>query len=290
MEASPTATRPADPQPATDRHPTERAPNDRPAPSAPRALVEVEYFTDPLCCWSWAIEPQWRRLRYELGTQLAWRYRMGGMIQDWDSYGDPVNSIHRPSQMGPLWYQVREMSGMPLEHRLWVEDPPRSSYPACAAVKAAELQSPEAAEAYLRRLREATMLRRMNVARPETLQQLADELTEDGRVEFDAARFAADLHSRPALDAFREDLRRGRYLEIGRYPTLIVRRAGEERGLLLVGYRPYDSLRKALCHVDDRLEWSEHAPSSDQYKTYWGSVLERELQELKRPAHGARRT
>jgi hypothetical protein len=28
-------------------------------------LAFIEYFTDPLCSWSWAFEAQWRRLRYE---------------------------------------------------------------------------------------------------------------------------------------------------------------------------------------------------------------------------------
>src|SRR5690242_21305745 len=28
-------------------------------------LLEVIYYTDPLCCWSWAFEPQWRRFLYE---------------------------------------------------------------------------------------------------------------------------------------------------------------------------------------------------------------------------------
>lgn len=83
-------------------------------PPSITTLVEIEYFTDPLCCWSWGLEPQWRRLRFEFGTQLSWRYRMGGMIPDWDSYQDPINSINRRSQMAPLWYQARELSGMPL--------------------------------------------------------------------------------------------------------------------------------------------------------------------------------
>lgn len=242
--------------------------------------VEVDYFTDPLCCWSWALEPQWRRLRFEFGGQLAYRYRMGGMISDWNSYDDPINSIGRPMQMGPLWFQVREVSGMPLDDRIWWEDPPASSYPACAAVKAAELQSNAAAEAYLRRLREAVMVKRRNTARRETLLKLADELEREGSPPFDAARFARDRNSAEVLEAFREDLRTARYMGIGRFPTLVLRRHGEAGGLMLVGYRPYETIRSAIRHLDSRIEPKRRTCDRAVYDGYWGGALERELREL----------
>ncbi|WP_164100857.1 DsbA family protein [Candidatus Laterigemmans baculatus] len=251
--------------------------------AATTGLVEIEYFTDPLCCWSWALEPQWRRLRFEFGNQLAWRYRMGGMISDWSSYDDPVNSIHRPSQMGPLWFQARELSGMPLEDRIWLEDPPESSYPGCAAFKAAELQSPQAGEAYLRLLREAAMFGRQNIARQEVLERLARQLQEEQAVAFDAERFAEDFQSPEVRTALREDLRLARYLGIGRYPSLILRRPGEERGLLLTGYRPYKSLVAAVRHVDDRTRPDRRADSVEAYQAYWGRTLDREIAELESP-------
>jgi len=62
--------------------------------------VEIVYYTDPLCCWSWAFEPQWRRLQYKLRDKLSVRYCMGGLIADWKNFNDEVNSINRPAQMG----------------------------------------------------------------------------------------------------------------------------------------------------------------------------------------------
>lgn len=250
------------------------------ATPAAEPLVDIEYFTDPLCCWSWAMEPQWRRVRFEFDGRVSWRYRMGGMIPDWNSYQDPINSISRPSQMGPLWFQARELSGMPLADRIWFEDPPDSSYPACAAVKAAQLQSPLAAEAYLRRLREAVMTERRNIARPDVLLAIAEEVQDEGGAVLDAGRIAHDWTSPQVRDAFREDLRTAGYLGIGRFPTLILRRHGEEGGLMLVGYRPYESIRAALRHVDAAAELVRQASSRDEYEAYWGGVLDRELQEV----------
>jgi putative protein-disulfide isomerase len=63
--------------------------------------IEIEYFTDPLCCWSWAFELHWRRFINEYQHLFTWKYRMGGLIRDWKSYSDPLNDITRPAQMGP---------------------------------------------------------------------------------------------------------------------------------------------------------------------------------------------
>jgi len=62
--------------------------------------IEIEYFTDPLCCWSWAMEPGLRRLRSEFGDAIALRSRMGGMLLDWRRFSDPLNAVYRPAQMG----------------------------------------------------------------------------------------------------------------------------------------------------------------------------------------------
>lgn len=217
------------------------------------AALHITYYTDPLDAWSWAFEPAWRRLRAEYGGagagQIAWRYCMTGLVADWQRFDDPLNAVSRPAQMGPYWLQVRHTTGMPLDELLWVEDPPASSYPACLAVKAAELQGPAAGEAYLRRVRQAGMLERRNVARPEVLVAIAKELAAaESTVEWDAERFCHDLDGDAPREAFREDLRDASYREIGRSPTLILRGA-EGRATMVVGYRPYPALLEAVRYL-----------------------------------------
>jgi predicted DsbA family dithiol-disulfide isomerase len=205
--------------------------------------IQVEYYTDPLCSWSWALEPHWRRLQEELRGRLSWRYRMGGMLADWTSYHDPLNAVASAAQMAPQWFYVRQEAGTRLDERIWMEDPPASSYPACLAFKAAELQGAEAADGYLRRLREAVMLQRRNIARGEVLLQLAEEAAAAG--ELDHERFQFDLDADGAREAFREDLKEARYRGIGRFPALILRHTGG-RAVLLIGYRPYEALIEAV--------------------------------------------
>jgi predicted DsbA family dithiol-disulfide isomerase len=213
-------------------------------------VVAITDYTDPLCAWSWALEPHRCRLRAEFGGRLAWRSVMGGMIADWRTYHDPLNSIHNPSQLGPHWFQVRQLTGVTLDERIWHEDPPASSYPACLAVKAAERQGSQAGEAYLHRLRAAVMGSRRNIARAEVLLALAEELADDRSrgLGFDVERFRDDLVGPEVRDAFQEDLREVRYRGIDRFPTLVLR-AGDEPEIALAGYRPYEILREALARV-----------------------------------------
>jgi len=245
-----------------------------------RPPVELAYYTDPLCPWSWAMEPHWRRLRFEFGGRIAWRYVMGGMVKDWRSYRDEINTVHRPSQMGPQCYQVRHLTGMPLDERIWHEDPPASSYPACLAVKAAARQGVEAGEAYLRRLRESIMLGRRNVARGEVLLSLAEEVAGEDRpgLAFDVARFADDLLGDHVRDAFQADLKETRAGDIARFPTLLLR-GTEGPGIALVGYRPYEVMREALTRIAPDFQPIRAATDAAGYVAFWGRAAACEVAE-----------
>jgi predicted DsbA family dithiol-disulfide isomerase len=211
----------------------------------------VTYYTDPLCCWSWAFEPVWLRLRRACVGRLAWRVRMGGMIRRWDQYDDPLNAIHRPGQMGPLWLQAERETGVRMDTRVWAEDPPQSSWPACLAFKAAELQSPLAGEAYLKRMRRALFADSRNIARREVLAGIAAECQAACPSRFDAARWESDFGAPEAQRAFRADMGEARMLGIGRFPTLVL--SGRAGRRLLTGWRPYEALAGELLALAPEL-------------------------------------
>ena len=207
---------------------------------------------------------------------------MTGLIPSWDRFSDPVNAVSRPLQMGPVCVEVRHRTGQPLDDRVWVEKPPASSYPACLAVKAAGLQSDAAAEAVLRRLREALFLERRDVSDPAVLRALARSVADARPDLLDFSRFSTDLDGPEAEAAFRDDLREARYLGLTRTPALTLRRAdgaddGQGRTLLLVGYRPYDVLRCALDHLG--LAPERRADDPDVYAAFWGGATDREITE-----------
>ena len=118
-------------------------------------------------------EEEWQKFKGILGERLHITYHMGGLIPDWKTFNDSINSVTRPLQMGPVWMHIAEITKVKVNHMVWMRDPPSSSYPACIAFKCAELQSRQAAELYLGMLREAVMLFGQNISKNETLLSLA---------------------------------------------------------------------------------------------------------------------
>ena len=243
--------------------------------------MEIQFYTDPLCCWSWAFEPQWRRLRYEYSGRIKWRYRMAGLIPNWSSYSDPLNGVAKPIQMGPIWLEAKHLSGMPIEDKVWFNNPPASSYPACIAVKCAGLQSAGAAEMYLRRLREAIMLHGRDISKAEVLLEVAKALSEESPDLLNYTAFEQELHGEAARKAFEEDLMQVRYHRITRYPALTISKPGQA-GLLIVGYRPYEALVSTLQKVAPGLEPVRQLQDAAEYRQFWGGATDREVEDALR--------
>jgi putative protein-disulfide isomerase len=153
-------------------------------------MIDVVYFTDPLCPWSWAAEPALRRLEAEFGAELEVTYVMVGMARE-------VDAEHLLAET----LDAVQASGMPADPRVWIEGAPRSSYPACLAVKAAAEQGLDGP--YLRRLRLGAMTRRERVDNAETLVAAARDVAE-----LDVARFEIDLRSNAIVEAFGADRER----------------------------------------------------------------------------------
>lgn len=153
-------------------------------------MVHVAYFTDPLCPWSWAAEPSVRRAQAEFTDQIAFTYLMVGIARELDPGPKLASTLDAVAE-----------SGMPADPRIWLEGVPRSSHPACLAVKAAAEQGLDGP--YLRRLREGIFLRRERLDHPEALLAAARDM---GAV--DVARLDVDMRSNAIVELFAADRER----------------------------------------------------------------------------------
>lgn len=160
--------------------------------------VRVRVHTDPACSASWAAEPRLRRLIVEFGASLEITYLMGGLAREFEDLPGLVMS----------WLDHAAESGMPVDPRIWDGDPPRSSYPACIAFRAASEQGPEAGARYLRALREGFMCHRRKLDGPEALMEQAR------LAGLDVPRFRIDLESNAILEAFGNDLEATRTIPV----------------------------------------------------------------------------
>jgi len=215
------------------------APELQPTKNGEPPKLDIFYYTDPDCSWCWATEPLIKKIKEEYIGQIRLTYRMGGLLEKWDNFFDSLNQIGRPEQVAPHWVEVAKRSGMPIDEKIWYEDPPTSTYPGCIAYKAALFQDELRAEIYLRRLREAVLTERRNISREGVLFELAEE------VGLDMDKFREAFLTGPAQEAFMEDLREARGRGINGFPSLVMRNSlGQE--ITLVGYRPYKDYEIAM--------------------------------------------
>jgi putative protein-disulfide isomerase len=206
--------------------------------------ITITCYTDPLCCWSWAMKPALDNIRQQFGNSLSWQYRMAGLIPSWENYIDSTNSVSRPFQMGPVWMHASSVSGVPIDANLWFRDPPASSYPPCIAFKSVQLQSEEYATTYLNMLWENCMGAGINISRQSTLINLGEQLKLK-YPDFDMDEFENSLVGGTGLIAFKADIRETKEHNITRLPALILRQPGKA-SLFIMGYKPYDYLLNVI--------------------------------------------
>jgi predicted DsbA family dithiol-disulfide isomerase len=154
--------------------------------------VQVRFYTDPACPWSWAAEPALRRLIWEFDRELEFAWVMGGLARSYEN----VDLLAIVGQ----WLEDAAAGGMPCDPRIWTQNRLESTYPACQAVKAAAEQGSEAGYRYLRTLREGIMFERRKLDHADALIDAA------GRSGIDRARFEVDLRSHAITEAFGADL------------------------------------------------------------------------------------
>jgi predicted DsbA family dithiol-disulfide isomerase len=154
--------------------------------------VQVRFYTDPVCPWSWAAEPAIRRLMWEFEGELEFVWVMGGLARSYEQ----ANLLDVVGQ----WLEDAAAGGMPCDPRIWTQNPLSSTYPSCQAVKAAEEQGWQAGYRYLRTLREGVMFERRKLDHADALIDAA------GRAGIDRARFEVDLRSHAITEAFGADL------------------------------------------------------------------------------------
>jgi putative protein-disulfide isomerase len=230
-------------------------------------VVHTYYYTDPMCPWSWALEPALRKLTYALAGSFEVTFVMCGMARE---VGDT----------GPFVVQMLEaadQSGMPVDARVWLAAPPRSSHPACIAVKAAAEQGDPAP--YLRRLREGLECRRRKL-------DTADALIEEARSVpgLDVERLRLALSSHAVLEAFAEDLDRAgavspehRSPGTGRVKLPSLEFCGPDGEVYGVyGPSDYESLREAAVAAGARPSGSEPPAVEDALRRF-GSMATPEV-------------
>ena len=188
-------------------------------------------FTDPMMGLSYEQEPVYEKLEKHYGERLVFRYVMSGLVRDVSDFMLPEERA-MPSEEGILVYNRRlaqiykseeGIGGLPMnmENFHLFDTEHRSSYPLCIAFKAAQLCAPEKAEAYLVRLRRATIVESRPTTHTDELISLARE------VGIEESRFRDCLRNGEAERAFMDDLRFTQSMGVHSLPSCLIRCKGK---------------------------------------------------------------
>ncbi len=197
--------------------------------------IKILYFSDPICSTCWTIQPQLRKMQLEYEHHLDFEYRMGGLLPSWGDYSS--KTINKPIDAAYYWEEAADIYDIPMRGDVWIEDPMQSSYPPSVAFKAAQMQCPQTAMVFLRRLRELLFLEKKNIARWETITEAAFESG------LDIARFHRDYEGKAVIN-FKEDLDICRQMNVTSFPTIFF--TYKDETIKLSGYQTYNKYEEVL--------------------------------------------
>jgi predicted DsbA family dithiol-disulfide isomerase len=213
--------------------------------------IIITNFTDPVCSWCWGSEPIFRALETRYPNEIEVRNVMGGLVDNIDNFSDPGNGIDAGSeganaQIVSHWVEGAERHGMPIMaegFNLFSKEFP-STYPQNIAYKAAQIADPDKADAFLRRLREATESEAKVTSNPDVQIELASE------VGIDMVDFIKALNSGDAEKKFKADMALSRSAGVRGFPSFLVK-SSEGRQLLVRGYKTLPEFKEIISYLTD---------------------------------------
>lgn len=206
------------------------------------AKVKIEYFTDPLYSYCFAFEPLLQRLIEEHGYKFELEYRFGGLLPNWDGFMDEGNGISSPKDVAEHWEHVGDMTGVPINGDVWLNDPISSSYPASIACIAVKHFGNDLFERYLKKVRQKAFVKCKNIAKESVLCETAVDIG------IDEKEFLYQYHSAKATSDFELDLKYASEKGVNVFPTLLF--CGTNKTFVLEGFLPYDKYVKTLDNVN----------------------------------------
>jgi predicted DsbA family dithiol-disulfide isomerase len=241
----------------------------------PKPVVDIYYFTDPICSHCWALEPVLRRFEKQYGRHFRLRTVMGGLLEKWDGFADVKNGISSPADVAAHWREVGEQSRMPIDGTLWHDNPVQSSFIPSRVFKVIQEQDEGLALKFLRRAREAVFAFNRNIADEDVLIELVDDLGLNGR---EIVAKANGGHGQQLLD---EDFELRRSLGARGFPTIIMVNADGE-GVRIVGARSLQEYAEGLQQVLGKTDGLTAAPQPRLSALLGesGLLFARELEEM----------
>lgn len=232
--------------------------------------LRIEHFTDPLCFWCYAMEPEMRKLRVLLDDQLDYRIVMGVLSSDVheiignDEDAELRYEVYR-AMLANYFKEATKIVHMPLSLDNMLTHGPEDlvSLPLSLAYCAMKMIDEDIAEAYLRRMRECVFAEGRSLSSVEDQVQLASEFP------IDVERFRSNLDNPEIASVLQQGVDECRKYGIAAFPTLLMQWGGKR--VAVHGYCTFDELKEAIRQVTDGdISLSDAEYSTHALETYVG--------------------
>ena len=245
--------------------------------------IEIAHFTDPLCFWCYAMEPEIRKMRVVLDDYLDYRIVMGVLSSD-------VSEFFGPDAESELRYEFFRMTmadhltqaakviGMPFSTERLFSGKPQDmvSLPLCLAYCAMKMTDENYAEADLRRMREYVF------AEGRALSRLDDQVKLASEFPVDVEQFRSNLESEDVAGVLQEGIDECQEYGVTMFPSLLM--SYGETCIMVGGYVGYDGLKQAVAQLTDgEITLSEAEYSFGALESFvqrFSKVVAREVQVM----------
>lgn len=227
--------------------------------------VKVSYYTDPLCPWSWAMEPVIYKFLQAYGQRVQLNFRMAGLMSS--SYN--VEGIYAAPSIQQVCDRVSCETGMQISDKTWEKNHPVTPFAACTAFKYASRQSHKAGALFLSLLRMAAMGKGKDINNRTVLLSLAQTVSEFC-ADFDVDVFLNDLDNGDGSLELREDFLDAFANGIEGMPCLVFERNGKT--MRLNGYQTMEQLAAVMTELlalpEEKELVKKNIPARSVYLSY----------------------
>jgi predicted DsbA family dithiol-disulfide isomerase len=220
--------------------------------------LRVIWYTDPHNIWCWGCEPTIRRLETVYADEVRIEIRQGGLFEDFGPVREQwarMSGGRWTASVRAFFEAVASQHRMPMDSSRMIDavDDFNSTWPACIAVKAADLQAPEIGRRYLRALREAWCLDGRAIHHVAVQRDVAKE------TELNVDAFMNALSDGKADQAFQSDRAECERLEVTGFPTFTIESGNASARLN--GWQPWEVFEDVLRQVNPDLKGTTLEPS-----------------------------
>lgn len=185
--------------------------------------TRLYYSHDPMCSFCWAFRPVWDEIKSNLEKrtpEIEIINVMGGLAPDSD---EPMPDEVRSKVRAAWQYIEQNIPGTQFNYEFWnLQQPRRSTYPACRAVIATKLLDTRLEEQMILAIQQAYYINAQNPSNEDTLVACAEFIGMDG------ARFTHILRSEECYQAFEQDRALSRSMGISSFPSLVITRGSRQ--------------------------------------------------------------